>query len=108
MNVPLNPGSWSEFLTWFSPVAVVCLAFVVVASVLRFRDWADVRFARAEAARELAELEAGESKVLDRRSSRVRAVEALTGAIDIIAVPIDSTIIAEAPASPDPEAVVLA
>jgi hypothetical protein len=102
VNVPLTPGSWSEFSAWFSAPAIVCLTLVVVCAVLRYREWSEPRHERAEADRVQAEADAAEAKVLDRRSSRVRAVEAITGAIEIIA---PTPLIAEAPESPTLEVV---
>lgn len=101
--IPIHPGDWVEFLTWATPFLIVCLALIVVASAFRVQEWSDMRAARAEfdAAWEAA------GRPLDRRSSRVRAVEALTEAIEVVAVPVDATIIAEAPETPHPEATVL-
>lgn len=82
MTVP-NPSAWPDFWLQAGPVLALCLALVVLSIVLGVRLHAARRRARAAAERDAAVEAARAARGLDRRSSRVRAVEQTVASITV-------------------------
>lgn len=84
MSAPIpNPSAWPEFLSLSGPWLALCAMFIAmsVAMIPRQRK-VDLH------EREIAEQEAARAaRVLDRRSSRVRAVEKTIEQITVVMVP---------------------